>query len=115
MWEPSTLEGYGKEIVCLSVKENSGYEELVRKTQETLGTADFDPYAPVLATQRQKQCCLSALSCLEEALAAMDAGLTLDAVNVSLDSAVNAFLELTGERATERITAEIFKHFCVGK
>ena len=115
VWEPSILEGYDKAVVALSVKEKRGYEELVKKTQEALGTADFDPYAPVLATQRQKQCCLTALGCLQEALTALDVGLTLDAVNVSLDSAINAFLELTGERATERITTEIFKNFCVGK
>ena len=115
VWESDILEQYAKTVVRLSAKEATGYESLVKATEEILGTARFNPYAPMLATQRQRKCCQEALACLQEALQAMEFGLTLDAVNVSLDAAINAFLELTGERATEKITQEIFKNFCVGK
>jgi len=115
VWEPDFLEKYGKTVVTVSAKSRVGYEALVNAVEEVLGTKEFNPYAPLLATERQKQCLSTALSCIREALAALQGGLTLDAVNVSLDAAVNAFLELTGERATEKITEEIFKHFCVGK
>ncbi|MBQ6381493.1 MAG: tRNA uridine-5-carboxymethylaminomethyl(34) synthesis GTPase MnmE [Clostridia bacterium] len=115
VWESSALAGFGKRIVAVSAKQAEGYEALVQAVEEELGTKDFNPYAPLLATARQKNCLATALSCMEEALEAIEAGLTLDAVNVSIDAAVSAFLELTGERATEKITDEIFKHFCVGK
>ena len=115
VWEPAVLDKYGKKTVFLSAKEGDGYQTLVEGVEEALGTKDFNPYAPMLATERQKVCLSTARGCLAEALDAIRMGLTLDAVNVSIDSAINAFLELTGERATEKITEEIFKNFCVGK
>ena len=115
MWESEILRKYGKKTVLLSAKEEIGYNELVGAVEEELGTADFNPYAPMLATARQKSCCFEGLGCINECLEAIEMGLTLDAVNVSLDGAINSFLELTGERATEKITEEIFKNFCVGK
>lgn len=115
VWQPEILEKYAKKTVFLSAKEGNGYQNLVDAVEDALGTKDFNPYAPMLATERQKVCLLNASGCIEEALDAIHMGLTLDAVNVSIDSAINAFLELTGERATERITEEIFKNFCVGK
>ena len=115
VWESEILRKYGKKTVLLSAKEEIGYNELVGAVEEELGTADFNPYAPMLATARQKSCCFEGLGCINECLEAIEMGLTLDAVNVSLDGAINSFLELTGERATEKITEEIFKNFCVGK
>ena len=50
-----------------------------------------------------------------EAEQALDAGFTLDAVTVSLESAIESLLELTGERVTEAVVDEVFSHFCVGK
>ena len=41
--------------------------------------------------------------------------MTLDAVNVSADAAVDALLTLTGERAGDAVINEIFSKFCVGK
>ena len=115
VWESNFLEKFGKKVVSLSAKDETGYSELVKATEQELGTAEFNPYAPMLATSRQKRCCYEGLKCIKESLEAVNMGLTLDAVNVSLDGAINSFLELTGERATEKITEEIFKNFCVGK
>ena len=80
-----------------------------------LGTENFDPYAPLLANQRQRDCCKRAVKYLEEAIEAIQLGMTMDAVNVSLDCSISALLELTGERATEKIVDNIFEQFCVGK
>ena len=115
VWEPAILEQYGKTVVSLSAKAGEGYQSLVGAVEQTLGTKEFNPYAPMLATERQKVCLSAALTCINEALDAIHMGLTLDAVNVSIDSAIGSLLELTGERATEKITEEIFKNFCVGK
>ena len=41
--------------------------------------------------------------------------MTLDAIGVSLDDAIAALLELTGERVTESVVNEVFARFCVGK
>ena len=75
----------------------------------------MDPAAGMLFTERQRDAARRAGDCLEEALSALDAGFTLDAVTVSLEGAVSALLELTGERAGTAIVDAVFSHFCVGK
>lgn len=115
VWESNILEKYSKSIVSISAKDGKGYDELVNAIESVLGTQSFNPYAPMLATERQKVCCENALSCIDEALEAVDCSLTLDAVNVCTDASLSSLLELTGEKATEKITNEIFEKFCVGK
>ena len=41
--------------------------------------------------------------------------MTMDAVTVCLDSAIENLMILTGEKATELVVNEIFAQFCVGK
>ena len=102
-------------VVSLSAKENEGMEALVAAVTELTGVGRLDAAQPVLTTERQRQCAATALNCLEEAAAALTGGLTLDAVSVSIDGALNALLELTGERATEAVVEQVFADFCVGK
>ena len=52
---------------------------------------------------------------LQEAAEGLEAGITLDAVTVSIDSAIHALLELTGGKVTEEVVNQVFSHFCVGK
>lgn len=52
---------------------------------------------------------------ISEALSAAELGLTYDAVNVMIDSAVDELLALTGKKATEEVVNNIFSRFCVGK
>jgi tRNA modification GTPase len=42
-------------------------------------------------------------------------GMTMDAVNVCIDNAIEALLSLTGEKAKESVVNEVFAQFCVGK
>ena len=58
---------------------------------------------------------MNALTSINEAIDAINMGITLDAINVCADCAINALLELTGERATSAVVDEIFSRFCVGK
>ena len=69
----------------------------------------------MLFTERQRDACRKALDCVEEAREALKSGLTFDAVTVSLEGAISALLELTGERATETVVDSVFHLFCVGK
>ena len=50
-----------------------------------------------------------------DALQALQSGELLDAVTVLLDEAAQALMTLTGERVTEAVVEEVFRHFCVGK
>ena len=102
-------------VVEISALDPGSAESLSRCVEELLGTEDFDSSAAMLANERQRRCCLNAVQSLDEGIRALESGMTLDAVNVCMDSAVDALLELTGQRAGEAVVDEIFSRFCVGK
>lgn len=101
--------------VELSAKTAQGGGKLEKVLSDLLGTSNFDPSAAALTSERQRNCCVRALDSIKEARSALESGVTLDAVNVCADCAVDALLELTGERAGEAVVNEVFSQFCVGK
>lgn len=103
------------QTVFISAKTGEGKEELSRAIEELLGTADFDTSAAAVVNERQCDCCKKALDALRDADNALILGMTMDAVTVCLDSAVENLMILTGEKATELVVNEIFAQFCVGK
>lgn len=104
-----------RKLVFISAKNGDGKDELEEAVVSVLGTAKFDTSSAALINERQLECCKNALKALKEAEEALFCGLTMDAVTVCLDSAVESLLVLTGEKATESVVNEIFAHFCVGK
>jgi len=109
------LKEYFKHIIYISAKNSNGIEELNNAILELLKIADFDPFAPMLANERQRSAAQQAADFLSEAVAGLSAGFTLDAVTISIESAIEGLLALTGERVTDRVVDEVFSHFCVGK
>lgn len=104
-----------RKLVFISAKTGDGKDRLEQAVTELLGTGNFDTSAATLINERQLECCKNALKALNEAEEALNIGLTMDAVTVCLDSAVESLLVLTGEKATDSVVNEIFAHFCVGK
>lgn len=102
-------------VVYLSAKDRNGIQELEKAIEKTLGTADFDTSAATLMNERQLVCCKAALQSIEEAIFALEIGMTRDALNVNIDVAVESLDTLTGEKATQSVVNEIFSQFCVGK
>jgi tRNA modification GTPase len=82
---------------------------------EIVGTSELDASQGILATERQRLSAENALVSVKEAINAAETGITLDAVTVIIEDAINSLLELTGERVTETVTEKIFADFCVGK
>lgn len=101
--------------VELQAVNGSGLQKLTAAIHAVTGIDCLSDAEPVLATERQRHCVCQAADGVNEALAALQNGMTLDAVSVSVDSAIGAVLELTGERATEVVVDGIFARFCVGK
>ena len=109
------IEENFSQTVFISAKTGTGKEELTRAIEQTLGTADFDTSATAIVNDRQCECCKKALDALIDAENALEFGMTMDAVTVCLDSAIENLMILTGEKATELVVNEIFAQFCVGK
>lgn len=102
-------------VVVISARDGDGLAALEKEVREAVGINGIDGTEPLLANERQRRCAANCLECLDEAIAALDDGMTLDAVEVSIDGAIAAILELTGERTTEAVVDEVFARFCVGK
>ena len=109
------IEKNFSQIVFISAKKGTGKDDLAKAVEELLGTADFDTSAVAVVNERQCECCKKALEALCDAENALNLGLTMDAVTVCLDSAIENLMVLTGEKATELVVNEIFAQFCVGK
>ena len=109
----SLLKGFNTVSVC--AKEGTGYERLVSEIEKLCGAADLCADDTVLINERQYSCAARAKKAVDEAKAALTAGVTLDAVTVLIDDALNALLELSGRRASNDVVEEIFKNFCIGK
>ena len=104
-----------KHVIFISALSGEGTDELEKQVAEIIGTAQLDASQGILATERQHRSAQSAMESLNEAIAALSMGITLDAVTVIIEDAINYLLELTGERVTEAVVDKVFSHFCVGK
>ncbi len=102
-------------VIFLSALSGEGTAELEREVAAIIGTSDLDPSEGILATERQRRSAEDALHSVTEAISAVSLGITLDAVTVIIEEAINSLLELTGERVTEAVVDQVFSHFCVGK
>ena len=101
--------------VELSAATGEGRDALENAMRSIFRTNKFDPNSACLTSERQRLCCVNAINHIDEAITALNMGVTLDAVNVCADCAIDALLELTGDRATSAVVDEVFSRFCVGK
>ena len=109
------IRGHFEKVAFLSAAQGEGLEELEQALSEILDTKDFHPEEGVLFTQRQRQDAQRAYDSLEEGREALERGMTLDAVTVCVEDALNALSALTGEQVSEEIVDQVFEQFCVGK
>ena len=106
---------YSDKIIAISASSGEGRDELSDMIETMFTPEDYNADSTVFANERQKLCAEKALGCIEDAIAALEAGLTLDAVTVTVDRAAEHLAELTGEKASEAVVNEVFSKFCVGK
>lgn len=111
--DKSVFDGF--ECVECCAKEGAGVKELSDAVAKVTKIECLDPDTAVLISERQRDCAVKAKFAVEEALGALRAGVTLDAVGVCIDDALSALLELTGKRVTNEVSDEVFRRFCVGK
>lgn len=102
-------------IVFISAKNSDDAGQLSKEVKKLLGVENLDTSQPILANKRQKLCVQNALTCITEAREGAEIGITYDAINVMIDSAIDELLTLTGKKATEEVVNNIFANFCVGK
>lgn len=113
--EIDEIKAHFEDIVFISAKNQDGADALEKTVKSLLGVENFDSSQPILANKRQKLCVSNAYEHICQALDGAHMGITYDAINVMIDSAVDELLSLTGKKATEEVVNNIFSRFCVGK
>lgn len=113
--EIDEIKAHFDNIVYISAKNQDGADALEKAVKSLLGVENFDSSQPILANKRQKLCVSNAYEHICQALDGAHMGITYDAINVMIDSAVDELLSLTGKKATEEVVNNIFSRFCVGK
>ena len=109
------IKGSISEVIFTSALKGDGEKELSDAIEIALGTDKIDTSQAMLTTERQRRSAEKALASIKEAIDAVNMGMTMDAVNVCIDSAIEELLELTGKKAREAVVDEVFSQFCVGK
>ncbi len=102
-------------VAVISAASGSGEDEFRAVLSKALKTADLDPAEPVMANERQLDCVIRAKRAIDEALGALELGMTLDAVGICVETALDCLYELTGEKASDAVIEQVFSRFCVGK
>lgn len=102
-------------VLPVCCREQAARRVIAAAVARVLGTNTIDPHAAQLSGQRQLAAAVRARGALDDALAALDAGMGLDAVSVCVDDALDALYALTGENAGDAVIDQVFERFCVGK
>lgn len=113
--DADALRPYFGTVVSISARDMSFLPVVEQAVLHALRLADVDPDACLLANERQLAAARAARDALSDALRALQGGMTVDAVGVCVDDALNALYTLTGENASDDVIDEVFSKFCVGK
>lgn len=102
-------------VVLLSAKTGAGMDSLAAAVGTLYQSQDRSFAAPLIWDARHKATLEQAISLLEEAATAMDAGAPADGVCTLAEEALANLSLLDGRGVSEEIVSEIFSRFCVGK
>ena len=112
--DTGAIQGRFPNICALSARTGEGLEELGALIQRLYPTPHRETGA-LLTNSRQAEAVSRALQAVDRAAAALDGGLTPDAVLTDAEEALAALGELTGKSIREDLVATVFSRFCVGK
>lgn len=101
--------------ISISSVTGEGLGDLEEAVAKLFPSGEPQEAGSLLTDQRQEEAASRARNAVRRALAALESGLTPDAVLTDAEEALNAIGELTGRTAKEEIVSRIFSRFCVGK
>ncbi len=101
--------------VSLSAKTGEGLKELEQAVSALYPEPPASRAGAMLTNARQAEAAGRAREAVRRGAAALEAGLSPDAVVADVEEAMSALGELTGRTVSEDVTARIFERFCVGK
>ena len=109
------LKKHFRYVIEISAKHSNGIDGLEECLEKMFINEEIDSQDGIIANERQKICLEMSLASVNDALAALRNGESLDAVTVVIDEALANLLKLTGETVADSVVNEVFSRFCVGK
>ena len=114
---PRPIQSF-EELGCpaVTVSARTGYlDELCNEISCAFPQDLWGGYGEILTNARQEEAASRAREAVRRARAALEAGVTPDALLTDVEEALSALGELTGQSVREDVTDRIFSKFCVGK
>lgn len=114
--DAACLEGHFDRVIATSATTEDGLSTLAVAVNELFLDGSLNMTSdPIVATARQYASLCRAVEALENAIAAIDAGLCEDLYAADVETAMQSLSELDGREVSEDVVSGIFSHFCVGK
>ena len=109
------LSELGFSFCRVSALTGDGIEALVEEVSRLFPGFESPPAGDIITNARQAEVIETAIDCIGEAIRAISASVTPDAVLFEVESALNAIGGVTGRTMREDLVSRIFERFCVGK
>lgn len=112
------VEGLFDEVIeCSALAEEAEVIHRLEKAVNRLFTDERISVSTdaVVASARQHSALSRAMTLIDAALSAFEAGMPVDAASSDVELALGAIGELDGRSVSESVTSDIFSRFCVGK
>lgn len=110
------LEGQiGCRPVCVSAATGAGVDDLLARIYSCAVRDAALTEGVTITSERHRDVLVRAKQSLQDALTALQTGVSLDCVTIDLTDAWQALGEITGQTLTEEIIDRIFDSFCLGK
>ena len=109
------LSGLGLEHCSICALTGEGLDVLEEKVRKLFPELETPPAGEIITNARQADAISRAMNSVNQAIDAINASITPDAVLSEVESALTAIGEITGKTMREDIVSRIFERFCVGK
>ncbi|MCR4780394.1 MAG: tRNA uridine-5-carboxymethylaminomethyl(34) synthesis GTPase MnmE [Ruminiclostridium sp.] len=109
------LETLFPHTLRISAKDPAAVGTIAGAVSEMTGLGKLDLSSGFIANERQRRCAAEARDFASQAYTALETGMTLDAVGVMCENALDRLYELSGEKTSDNVIEQVFSRFCVGK
>lgn len=113
--DTARLESIFTHTLRISAKDSAAAQAIAVAAAEIAGLNKLDLNSGFIANERQRRCAQQARDFVSEAFSALESGMTLDAVGIMCENALDRLYELSGEQVGENVIDQVFSRFCVGK
>ncbi len=105
-----------KDTIKISLLKDEGLEEIENKVKEEFLSGNIDTNNDLIVTNtRHKNLLKKADKSINELLDSIEAGLTLECLEVDINDTIHHLGEITGSTVSESVIEKIFANFCIGK